>query len=191
MDQWTATWKHKVGDTFTYFASYGHIKSNPNGKTSQYGAYWTFPANMGGTQQLAGFGGLLGDATHSQTASAYYVGMRWDPVQTFGVGLEFNHGSPRWFTYSPATGEASEKLGTRGDVWEGYIHWQFAKNAAFRLGYLDYKYSHAFSGWHISPGPSMPGQSWEDAYDLGKNPMLQYGFPAAVKTMYASIEVKF
>jgi len=191
MDQWTATWKHKVGDTFTYFASYGHIKSNPNGKMSQYGAYWTFPANMGGTQQLAGFGGLLGDATHSQTASAYYLGMRWDPVQTFGVGLEFNHGSPRWFTYSPATGEASEKLGTRGDVWEGYIHWQFAKNAAFRLGYLDYKYSHAFSGWHISPGPSMPGQSWEDAYDLNKNPMLQYGFPAAVKTMYASIEVKF
>jgi len=191
MDQWTATWKHKVGDTFTYFASYGHIKSNPNGKMSQYGAYWTFPANMGGTQQLAGFGGLLGDATHSQTASAYYLGMRWDPIQTFGVGLEFNHGSPRWFTYSPATGEASEKLGTRGDVWEGYIHWQFAKNAAFRLGYLDYKYSHAFSGWHISPGPAMPGQSWEDAYDLGKNPMLQYGFPAAVKTMYASIEVKF
>jgi len=190
MDQWTATWKHKIGDTFTYFASYGHIKSNPNGKMSQYGAYWTFPANMGGTQQLAGFGGLLGDATHSQTASAYYLGMRWDPIQTFGVGLEFNHGSPRWFTYSPATGEASEKLGTRGDVWEGYIHWQFAKNAAFRLGYLDYKYSHAFSGWHISPA-AMPGQSWEDAYDLGKNPMLQYGFPAAVKTMYASIEVKF
>ena len=37
----------------------------------------------------------------------------------------------------------------------------------------------------------MPGQSWEDAYDLSKTPMLQYGFPAAVKTMYASIEVKF
>lgn len=191
MDQWTATWKHKLGDTFTYFASYGHIKSNPNGKMSQYGAYWTFPANMGGTQQLAGFGGLLGDATKSQTASAYYVGMRWDPIQTLGFGVEFNHGSPRWFTYSPATGEATEKLGTRGDVWEGYIHWQFAKNSAFRLGYLDYKYSHAFSGWHISPGPAMPGQSWEDAYDLSKNPMLQYGFPAAVKTMYASIEVKF
>ena len=191
IDQWTATWKHKIGDMFTYFASYGHIKSKPNGKSSQYGAYWDFPANMGGTQQLAGFGGLLGDATKSQTASAYYVGMRLDPTEKIGFGVEFNHGSPRWWTYSPATGEATEKLGTRGDVWEAYIHWNFAHNAAFRLGYLDYKYSHAFSGWHISPGPAMPGQSWEDAYDLNKNPMLQYGFPATVKTMYASIEVKF
>ncbi len=191
MDQWTATWKHKVGDRFTYFASYGRIKSLPNGKSSQYGAYWTMPAAMGGTQQLAGFGGLLGDAKNSQTASAYYVGMRWDATDKLGFGAEFNHGSPRWFTYSPATGEATEKLGTRGDVWEAYAHWQFAKNAAFRLGYLDYKYSHAFSGWHISPGPSMPSQSWEDAYDLSKNPMLQYGFPATVKTTYASIEVKF
>ncbi|WP_257305147.1 DUF3373 domain-containing protein [Geothrix campi] len=192
IDQWTATWKHKVGDSFTYFASYGHIKSLPNGKMSQYGAYWTMPAAMGGqTQQLAGFGGLLGDANKSQTASAYYAGFRWDPTEKIGFGVEFNHGSPRWWTYSPATGEATEKLGTRGDVWEGYIHWQFAKNAAFRLGYLDYKYSHAFSGWHISPGPAMPGQSWEDAYDLSKNPMLQYGFPATVKTTYASIEVKF
>jgi hypothetical protein len=189
MDQWTATWKHKVGDRFTYFASFGHIKSLPNGKTSQYGAYWTFPANMGGTQQLAGFGGLLGDANHSQTASAYYVGLRWEATDTLGFGAEFNHGSPRWFTYSPATGEATEKLGTRGNVWEGYLQWQFAKNANVRLGYLDYQYSHAFSGWHIGPAP-MQG-SWEDAYDLNKNPMLQYGFPASVKTMYASIEVKF
>ncbi|MBK9798062.1 MAG: DUF3373 family protein [Holophagaceae bacterium] len=191
IDQWTATWKHKIGDTFTYFASYGSIKSNPNGKTSQYGAYWTFPANAGGLQQLAGFGGLLGDAKKSQTASAYYVGVRWDPTEKFGIGLEFNHGSPRWWTYSPATGEATEKLGTRGDVLEGYIHWQFAKNTALRLGYLDYKYSHAFSGWHISPGPANPAQSWEDAYDLSKNPLLQYGFPAAIKSTYISIEVKF
>lgn len=191
MDQWTATWKHKVSDSFTYFASYGRIKSNPNGKMSQYGAYWTMPPAFGGeTVQLAGFGGLLGDAAQSQTASAYYVGMRWDATDKLGFGAEFNHGSPRWFTYSPATGEATEKLGTRGDVWEGYIHWQFAKNAAFRIGVLDYKYSHAFSGWHISPG-AMPGQTWEDAYDLNKNPMLQYGFPATVKTTYASIEVKF
>ena len=44
-----------MGDSFTYFASYGRIKSLPNGKMSQYGAYWTMPAAFGGqTQQLAG-----------------------------------------------------------------------------------------------------------------------------------------
>jgi hypothetical protein len=28
-------------------------------------------------------------------------------------------------------------------------------------------------------------------FDLSMNPMMQYSFPATVKTMYASIEVKF
>jgi len=196
MDQWTATWKHRIGEQFTYFISGGYIKSHPNGLSSQYGAYWNFPAVMpagypsGPNVQLSGFGGLMGDPINSHTATAYYTGMRWDPIEKLGIGVEFNHGSPRWFTYSPATGEYTEKLGARGDVWEGYIHWRFAKNAALRLGYIDYKYTHAFSGWQIGPG-AMPGQSWEDSYNLSKNPMLQYGFPSTVKNTYAAIEVKF
>ncbi len=190
MDQFTATWKHKIGDAFTYFASFGYIKSHPNGKSSQYGAYWDMPAQMGGPgYQLTGFGGLLGDPNASHTASAYYVGGRWDALSNLGLGLEFNHGSPRWFTYSPATGEATEKLGTRGDVMEAYVHWEFVKNVSLRVGYLDYKYSHAFSGWHIAPSP-MSG-SWESAYNLDNNPMLQYASPAGVKNTYVSLEVKF
>ncbi len=195
MDQWTATWKHRVGDSFTYFASFGAIKSNPNGQVSQYGAYWDFPAIMppgypsGPNVQLTGFGGMMGDANESQTATAYYLGARWDVLENLGLGLEFNHGSPRWFTYSPATGEATEKLGARGDVWEAYLHWQFVKNVALRVGYIDYKYSHAFSGWHIAPAP-MAG-SWEDAYDLSKNPMLQFASPASIKNTYVSLEVRF
>lgn len=195
MDQWTATWKHRIGDEFTYFVSGGAIKSHPNGKMSQYGAYWNFPATMpagypsGANVQLAGFGGLLGDPVNSRTATAYYLGVRWDPSPSLGFGLEFNHGSPRWYTFNPATGEASEKLSTRGDVLEAYVHWSFVKNVALRVGYLDYKYSHAFSGWHISPGPQ--SGSWESAYDLARNPMLQYGFPSAIKNTYCALEVRF
>ena len=190
MDQWTATWKHKIGDTFTYFGSFGYIKSHPNGKTSQYGAYWNMPAQMppgypaGPNVELTGFGGLLGDPINSQTATAYYLGLRYDPTPDLGLGLEFNHGSPRWFTYSPATGEATEKLGTRGEVWEAYIHWSFVKNVALRAGYIDYKYSHAFSGWHIAPGPI-------ENFNLDTNPMMQYGFPAGIKNTYLALEVKF
>ena len=190
IDQWTATWKHKPTDNFTYFASFGSITTHPNGKQSQYGAYWDFPTVMptgypsGPNYLLTGFGGLLGDATKSQTANAYYLGMRWDPTETLGLGVEFNHGSPRWWTYSPAAGELTEKLGTRGDVWEAYAHWQFAKNAALRVGHLNYKYSTAFSGWHIAP------MAMEN-FDLAKNPMLQYAFPATVKSTYVSLEVKF
>ncbi len=194
MDQMTATWKHKIGDTFTYFVSGGYLKSHPNGQVSQYGAYWTFPAVMPpgyptGLTQLNGFGGLMGDPKKSQTATAYYAGMRYDPTPTVGLGVEFNHGSPRWWTYTPATGEYTDKLGARGDVWETYIHWRFAHNAAFRLGYIDYKYTTAMSGWQIAPSPQ--SGSWEAANDLGKNPMLQYGYPATIKNFYASIEVKF
>jgi len=191
MDQFTATWKHKIGDTFTYFVSGGYLKSHPNGQVSQYGAYWTMPAIMGGaTVQLSGFGGLMGDPVNSQTASAYYAGMRYDPTPTFGVGVEFNHGSPRWWTYTPATGEYTDKLGARGDVWEGYIQWRFAHNAAIRLGYIDYKYTTAMSGWQIGPS-AQPGQNWESAMNLGNNPMLQYAYPETVKNLYASIEVHF
>ena len=190
MDQLTATWKHKIGDTFTYFASGGYIKSHPNGKSSQYGAYWDMPPAMGGPgYQLTGFGGLLGDPNASHTASAYYLGMRWDPVSSLGMGLEFNHGSPRWFTYSPSTGEAEEKLATRGNVVEAYVDWQFVKNVHLRVGYLDYSFTHAFSGWHIAPAP-MAG-SWEAPYNLDNNPMLQYTSPATIKDTYISLEVRF
>ena len=196
MDQMTATWKHKIGDTFTYFVSGGYLKSHPNGQVSQYGAYWTFPNNpaygpmAGTTQQLSGFGGLMGDPTKSETATAYYAGMRYDPTPNFGVGVEFNHGSPRWWTYTPATGEYTDKLGARGDVWEGYIQWRFAHNASLRLGYIDYSYTTAMSGWQIGPS-AQPGQNWESAMNLGNTPMLQYGYPATVKNYYASLEVKF
>ena len=115
--------------------------------------------------------------------------MRWDPTPTIGLGVEFNHGSPRWWTYTPASGEYTDKLGARGDVWETYLHYRFARNAALRLGYIDYKYTTAMSGWQIGPSP-MSG-SWEAANDLSKNPMLQYGYPATIKNFYASLEVKF
>ena len=195
MDQFTATWKHKIGDTFTYFVSGGYLKSLPNGKVSQYGAYWTFPSVMPagyptGLTQLSGFGGLMGDPNKSQTATAYYTGVRYDPTPELGLGVEFNHGSPRWWTYTPATGEYTDKLGARGDVWEGYVHWRFAKNAAVRLGVIDYKYSTAMSGWQIGPS-AQPGQNWESAMNLANNPMLQYSYPATLRNYYASLEVRF
>jgi len=189
MDQITATWKHKLGDTFTYFGSWGYIKSHPNGKSSQYGAYWDLPASMGGTTQLAGFGGLMGDPNHSQTATAYYVGARWDPISSLGLGLEFNHGSPRWFTYDPAIGEPEQKLGTRGNCVEAYVSWEFAKNVFLKVGGLSYSYTTAFSGWQIAPGAQ--SGSWESAYNLNNNPMLQYAYPKTVKDSYVSLEVRF
>ena len=185
MNQLGLTWKHKIGDTFTYFLSGGSIKSLPNGKSSQYGSYWNMPAAYGGNNtQLMGFGGLLGDPNHSKTGECAYLGVRYDPTSAWGFGLEFNHGSPNWYTYSPATGMPDDKLGTRGSVVETYVVWNFAKNAYFKVGYLDYKYTTAYSGWEIGPEPAT-------SMKLDSNPMLQYASPATVKDLYASIEVRF
>lgn len=167
MDQWGLTWKHTIADTFTYFVSGGYIKSHPNGKVSQYG-----------------FGGLLGDPDHSKSASAYYLGVNWKPVDKLALGLEYNHGSKRWFTYTPSAGESSDKLAARGNVWESYIHWNFAENVVLKFGYIHYDYSTAFSGWHIAPGDL-------DYYDLTENPVLPYPFPKTVNNAYVMMEAHF
>lgn len=180
MDQWGVTWKHKIGDTFSYFVSGGYIKSHPNGKASQYGAYMNLPAPM----ELSGFGGLLGNPDQSVTGTSYYLGARYDPTPEWGFGLEFNHGSPNWYTYTPATGENDQKLGARGDVWETYVAWNFAHNASLKVGYIDYQYSTAFSGWHIQPGPSA-------GFNLDNNPVLQYASPSSVKDFYVALEARF
>jgi hypothetical protein len=177
MDQWGLTWKHKIGDTFTYFASGGYIKSHPNGRASQYGAYWN------GTL-LTGFGGLLGDPEHSQTGTCEYLGVRWDPTPAWGFGLEYNHGSKNWYTYTPAAGETDQKLATRGSVWEAYVAWTFAKGVILKAGYQDYQYDYAYSGWHIAPAPM-------DNFRLDSNPMLQYASPSSVRNLYISLEARF
>ena len=167
MDQWGITWEHNIGDTFTYFLAGGYIKSHPNGKVSQYG-----------------FGGLLGDPTHSKTGTAYYAGVKWTPVPMFDLGVEFNHGSPRWFTYTPSSGEVGDKLAARGDVWEGYMHINFNKHASMRIGYTYYDYSTAFSGWHIAPGDL-------NYYNLNNNAVNFYAFPKTVKNAYLLFDATF
>ncbi|MGA9752223.1 MAG: DUF3373 family protein [Acidobacteriota bacterium] len=167
MDQYGLTWEHHIGDNFVYFVSGGYIKSHPNGQVSQYG-----------------FGGLLGDPNHSQTGSAYYTGVRWKATPKWTLGAEFNHGSKRWYTFTPSAGEPSDKLAARGDVWEGYVHWNFNKNVMLKMGYIHYDYSTAYSGWQIAPANL-------DYFNLNNNPQLFYPFPKTVKNAYVMLEARF
>lgn len=167
MDQWGLTWEHKIGEQFSYFLAGGYIRSHPNGNVSQYG-----------------FGGLLGDPNNSQTGSAFYAGLNWAPNEKFDIGLEYNHGSRRWFTYTPSAGELGDKLPARGSVLEGYMHYNFTKNMSMRLGYTQYDYSTAFSGWHIAPTDL-------DYYDLDNNAMNFYAFPKKVQNAYLLFDAKW
>jgi hypothetical protein len=167
LDQWGILWEHTINDKFSYFVNGGYIKSHPNGKVSQYG-----------------FGGLLGNPDHSETGSAFYAGLKWKPVEKVSLGLEYNHGSRRWFTYSPDAGDPSSKLAARGSVWEGYVHYFFTKNFLMKLGYTYYDYSTAFSGWHIAPGDL-------SYFNLDDNPVNFYAFPKTVKNAYLSFEARW
>lgn len=168
MDQLGWCWEHQIGDKFTYFYSGGYILSHPNGKVSQYG-----------------FGGLLGNPFESESGTAHYVGGRFKPIPVVSLGLEFNHGSPNWWTYSPATGESTEKLAARGNVWEGYVHWTFTKNTMLKAGYIHYDYSTAFSGWHIAPGPL-------SYYNLDNTSAVNfYPFPKSVQDVYLMLETRW
>ncbi len=122
--------------------------------------------------------------TTARAATAYYAGLRWTPTPKVDLGLEFNHGSPRWFTYTPSSGELGDKLAARGDVWEGYARCNFAKTRFLRVGYIYYDYSTAFSGWHIAPANL-------DYYDLDNNAVNFYAFPKTVKNAYFLFDAKW
>jgi len=168
MDQFGVNWQHKINDVFHYFFSYGYIKSDPNGNVSQYG-----------------FGGLLGDPDNSKDGWAAYTGVQVKPHKKVALGFEYNHGSKRWFSYTPATGEPSEKLAARGNVYEAYGHVDFAKFLSLKTGYIHYDYSTAFSGWHIAPA--------DLAYFDLNNPEMGnfYPFPKTVKNFYFLVETSF
>ncbi len=168
MDQWGLTWEHRIGDTFTYFAGGGYIKSHPNGKVSQYG-----------------FGGLLGDPNKSQSGTAYYAR---PALESHPQGGPRARVQPRLLPlvhlHARATGELGDKLAARGNVWEGYLRYTFSKHTSMRVGYTYYDYSTAFSGWHIAPANL-------DYYNLDNNAVNFYAFPKTVKNAYFLFDAKW
>lgn len=153
-------------DWVTYFLSMGWNKSHPNGKQSAYG-----------------FGGLLGNPDGSETGMSYYAGIKV-PLRVIpaNIGVEYNHGDKHWWSYTSGADDVSNKLATRGDVWEAYVNYDIEKHFKLRAGYVHYDYDYAFSGWHIAPGPI-------DYFKLDNNPVMPYPFPKEVDNFYVSLTV--
>jgi len=167
MDLVGFSFTHDV-DWLTYFVSMGYNRSHPNGNVSQYG-----------------FGGLLGNPDESESGYAVFLGasvpLRVIPAQ---LGLEYNHGSKNWWSYTPAADDISNKLGARGNVVELYFNYHFDKNILLRTGYVNYTYDYAFSGWQIAPAPL-------DFFNLDNNPVMPYPFPKNVDNFYMEVMVYF
>lgn len=111
-------------------------------------------------QPMAGLLYDYGDEKKSHTGNAFYVGARYDLNTGTKIGLEYNHGSKNWITFGPASDDLwTNKLGTRGDVYEAYLIQELPEmpiarmgKAFFRLGYQYYKFKYTGSNsWIGTP----------------------------------------
>ncbi len=96
------------------------------------------------------------------TGWAVFVGGRYDIEQTgTKLGFEYNHGSKDWITFTPAADDMwTSKVGTRGNVYEGYIIQElpfkpissYLSKAFFRVGYQYYDFEYTGSNnWVGAP----------------------------------------
>jgi len=102
------------------------------------------------------------EAPNSKTGWAGYLGARYDyePTNT-KVGFEYNHGSKNWITFAPAADDMwTSKLGTRGNVYEGYLIQDlnlkpissYLSKAFVRVGYQYYDFEYTGSNnWVGAP----------------------------------------
>ncbi len=116
----------------------------------------------------AGFEGLLTgqffqpEAPTDKTGWVAWVGARYDvTASSTKIGAEYNHGSKNWFGLTPAADDLwTSKVGTRGNVYEGYIIQElplkpvssYVSKAFFRAGYQYYDFEYTGSNnWVGAP----------------------------------------
>lgn len=147
----------------------------------------------------AGFQGLLTgsffnpEAPSDKTGWAAYAGARYDytPTNT-KVGVEYNHGSKNWITFAPAADDIwTSKLGTRGNVYEGYLIQElnlapvssYVSKAFIRLGYQYYDFEYTGSNnWVGAP---------VKISEIKSTDMLLLTPLKTAQNFYATFEVKF
>lgn len=129
-----------IGD-LNLFLSPAVSQTHPNGRFIDFG---------GGAHYGLMWDTVTGTPMKSYTGEAIYLGERYDIASTgTKLGLEYNHGSKNWITFTPASDDMwTSKLGARGNVYEAYVIQGLNKkpiakrgNAFFRLGYQYYSFT--------------------------------------------------
>jgi hypothetical protein len=147
-----STLKHVGPGSLNFFGDVGVSITHPNGNVS----------NNAGFQGLMTGQFFSQEAPTSKTGWAGYLGARYDyePTRT-KLGFEYNHGSKNWITFAPAADDMwTSKLGTRGNVYEGYVIQElnlkpissYLSKAFFRAGYQYYDFEYTGSNnWVGAP----------------------------------------
>ena len=137
---------------------------------------------------------FTGQGRKDKTGWAVYVGGRYDIEKTgTKLGFEYNHGSRDWITFAPAADDMwTSKVGTRGNVYEGYIIQElklkpissYLSKTFFRVGYQYYDFDYTGSNNWVG-GPVSMG-------DLGNPLNAQFLTPLkSAQDIYATFEVHF
>jgi len=140
------------GSGLDLFAHYGQSIAKPNGETPNYG----YDFNGDGQADMNMPVGLLtstsGDKS-DKTGSAYWIGMRYTlPIASMKhpkIGLEYNHGSKNWFSFTQGSNDITNKLATRGSATEIYYIQPINRYAFLRLGTQQIDYEYTGSGWQV------------------------------------------
>jgi hypothetical protein len=173
----------KVGPgKLNLFADFGLSLTHPNDNVS---------AN-------AGFQGLMTgqffnpESPTDKTGWAAYLGARYDLPTSTKIGFEYNHGSKDWITFAPAADDIwTSKVGTRGNVYEGYIIQEldlkpvssYLSKTFFRVGYQYYDFEYTGSNnWVGAP---------RKIADLTGAEMQLLAPLKNAQNIYATFEVKF
>jgi hypothetical protein len=161
--------------------------THPNGNTVSIAT-----DNFGTINSGAGL--LFTGTPQSTTGWAVYVGGRYDIEKTgTKLGFEYNHGSKDWITFAPAADDMwTSKLGTRGNVYEGYIIQElklkpissYFSKTFFRVGYQYYDFDYTGSNNWVG-GPV----SFSDLTNPNNAQMLTPLKNA--QDLYATFEVHF
>lgn len=131
---------NKIAESnFDAFVSAGLNRTHPNGRFISYGA--------------TPMGLLNNDGTTSHTGWAFYTGARYNipykPLNDPKIGLEYNHGSDYWFSFTSGSTELYNKLAARGDAYEVYYIQPFNENLFLRTGFTWVEYNYMLSGFQI------------------------------------------
>lgn len=129
-----------------FFAQTAMSVAKPNGKTAnQVGA-------DGNNHEVGLLTNTKGDTT-TKYGYAYWIGARYTlpfvKLNNPKIGIEYNHGSKYWFSFTQGSEDVTNKLATRGHATEIYYIQPINRYAYLRVGtqLIDYKYTG--SGYQI------------------------------------------
>ncbi|GFE58185.1 DUF3373 domain-containing protein [Geobacter sp. AOG1] len=178
-----STLKNVGPGSMNFFGDIGYNVIKPNDNVSA----------QAGFQGLMTGGFLNPEAPHRKDGWAVYVGTRYDFAPTATkLGFEFNHGSKNWMPFDPAADDIlTSKLGTRGNVYEGYLIQElklkpissYLSKVFFRLGYQYYDFEYTGSNNWVGAPVKMS--------EVTANSMMLLTPLKNAQNVYATFEVKF